>query len=152
MVFTISHRGRQLLGGEPRCWPLKKSATGPSKDFPQCRPSAQTCLRTDVFQEQLKKKVRVENSLSFTRVFCPRCVLNFVRIINCVSKHEDKLALWPLMRWHNSSERFIALRSQFPGPYYSSHSFNAIKNRKGRERWGWELAWNAALKGPQPSC
>lgn len=97
----------------------KNLSQDPTKCFPYNRPSAQTCLLTAVFQKQFKKKKkkrRVENSVSFTRLFCPRCVLNFVRIINCVPKHEDKLALWPLMRWHNSSERFIALHvsSQFP--------------------------------------
>lgn len=57
MVFTISHRGRQLLGGRTQVLAIKKkSARGPSKGFPQSRPSAQTCLLTDVFQEQLEKK------------------------------------------------------------------------------------------------
>ena len=120
MVITINHRGIKLLGGEPRCWPLKKKkknlSQDPAKCFPHNRPSAQTCLLTDVFPVQFKKEKRkekeeVENSDSFTHLFRPGCVLHFVRTINCVSKHEDKLALWPLMRWHNSPERFIPAQS-----------------------------------------
>lgn len=72
------------------------------------RPPAWTCLLAGVVQEQLRGRSR-KLGVVYTSL-CPRCVLNFVRIINRVSKHEDKLVLWPLMRGHNPSERCTAPR------------------------------------------
>lgn len=104
---------------------------------PQHRP---VCWLLCFKSNSKKKKKGVKNSVSFTRLFWPRCVLNFVRIINRVSKHEDKLALWPLMRRHNSSERFIAPRVSSV-PHYPSHSFNSIRHREQGGKVGVKTGW-----------
>lgn len=116
-------------------------------------------LRWELFAGRWVSRATHKEELKTQRhlhIFCPRCVLNFVRIINCVSKLEDELAPWPLVRGHNSSEGFPAagVIPQLPTPL--PILLTPLKRSKGR-KGEWGIAGSAGLgcgaESPSPpSC